>query len=185
MRTLQDHFLIAMPAMGDPNFNGTVTYLCKHSDEGALGIIINRPLDIELGEVFRQHSFDILDDAQAHRPVMGGGPVQPGVGFVLHQSEDDYESTLESAGAAIKVTVSRDILSAMAQGQGPQPALVALGYAGWDAGQLESELAANAWLSAPADPAIVFDTPFQERWAAAAALLGVDISQLSSYSGHA
>jgi putative transcriptional regulator len=185
MRTLQDHFLIAMPAMGDPNFNGTVTYLCKHSDQGALGIIINRPLDIHLGEVFRQHAFDILDDEQAGQPVMGGGPVHPGIGFVLHQSEDDYESTLESAGAQIKVTLSKDILSAMAQGQGPEPALVALGYAGWDAGQLESELAANAWLSTPADPAIVFDTPFQDRWAAAAALLGVDISQLSSYSGHA
>jgi putative transcriptional regulator len=185
MRTLQDHFLIAMPAMGDPNFNGTVTYLCKHSDQGALGIIINRPLDIQLGEVFRQLSFDVLDDDQADRPVLGGGPVQPGVGFVLHQSDDDYESTLDSGGADIKVTVSKDILSAMAQGQGPQPSVVALGYAGWDAGQLESELAANAWLSTPADPAIVFDTPFKKRWAAAAGLLGVDISQLSSYSGHA
>ncbi len=137
------------------------------------------------GGGFRQLSFDVLDDKQADRPVLGGGPVQPGVGFVLHQSEDDYESTLDSDGAEIKVTVSKDILSAMAQGQGPQPAVVALGYAGWDAGQLESELAANAWLSTPADPAIVFDTPFQKRWTAAAALLGVDISQLSSYSGHA
>ena len=107
------------------------------------------------------------------------------MGFVLHRSEYDYESTLESDGADIKVTMSKDILSALAQGQGPQPALVALGYAGWEAGQLESELANNAWLSAPADPGIVFDTPFSERWAAAAALLGVDISQLSSYSGHA
>lgn len=185
MRTLQNHFLIAMPAMGDPNFNGTVTYLCQHSEQGALGIIINRPLDIQLGEVFRQHAFEILDDEQANQPVMGGGPVQPGVGFVLHQSEDDYESTLEITGAEIKVTVSKDILSAMARGQGPQPALVALGYAGWDAGQLESELAANVWLSAPADTAIIFNTPFQKRWAAAAALLGVDISQLSSYAGHA
>ena len=185
MRTLQDHFLIAMPAMGDPNFDGTVTYLCKHSDEGALGIIINRPLDIQVSEVFRQLSFEEWDDEQAERPVLGGGPVQPGMGFVLHRSEEDYETTIESAGAEIKVTVSKDILSAMAQGQGPQPAVVALGYAGWEAGQLESELASNAWLSAPADPAIVFDTPYPERWAAAAALLGVDISQLSSYSGHA
>ena len=185
MRTLQDHFLIAMPAMGDPNFDGTVTYLCTHSDEGALGIVINKPLDIQLGEVFRQLSFDVLDDDQAAQPVLGGGPVKPGMGFVLHQSEHDYESTLENDGAEIKVTMSKDILSALAQGQGPQPALVALGYAGWEAGQLESELANNAWLSAPADPEIVFETPFRERWAAAAALLGVDISQLSSYSGHA
>ena len=185
MKTLQDQFLIAMPAMGDPNFDGTVTYLCTHSDEGALGIIINRPLDIQLGEVFRQLSFNVLDGDQADRPVLGGGPVQPGMGFVLHKSDDDYESTLDNSGADIKVTMSKDILSALAQGQGPQPSLVALGYAGWEAGQLESELANNAWLSAPADPAIVFDTPFPERWAAAAALLGVDISQLSSYSGHA
>ena len=185
MKTLQDQFLIAMPAMGDPNFDGTVTYLCTHSDEGALGIIINRPLDIHLSEVFRQLSFDVLDDNQANQPVLSGGPVQPGMGFVLHRSEHDYESTLESDGAEIKVTMSKDVLSALAQGQGPQPALVALGYAGWEAGQLESELANNAWLSAPADPGIVFDTPFSERWAAAAALLGVDISQLSSYSGHA
>ncbi len=185
MRTLQDNFLIAMPAMGDPNFDGTVTYICKHSDNGALGIIINRPLNIQVAEVFRQLAFDVVDDQQADRPVLGGGPVEPGMGFVLHQSEDDYESTLATAGADIKVTVSKDILSAMARGQGPQPVLVALGYAGWEAGQLESELAANAWLSTPADPAIVFDTPFQDRWAAAAALLGVDISQLSSYSGHA
>ena len=185
MRTLQDHFLIAMPAMGDPNFNGTVAYLCKHSDQGALGIIINRPLDIQVREVFRQLSFDVLDNEQADRPVLGGGPVQPDMGFVLHQSEADYDSTLDTTGAEIKVTVSKDILRGMAQGQGPQPALVALGYAGWDAGQLESEIAANAWLSAPADPVIVFDTPFHERWAAGAALLGVDISQLSSYSGHA
>ncbi len=185
MQTLQNHFLIAMPAMGDPNFNGTVTYLCKHSEEGALGIIINRPLDIQVAEVFQQLSFDVVDDEQAEQPVLGGGPVQPGMGFVLHQSEAGYESTLEITGADIKVTVSKDILSAMAQGQGPQPALVALGYAGWEAGQLESELAANAWLSTPADPAIVFGTPFTDRWAAAAALLGVDISQLSTYSGNA
>ena len=185
MRTLQNHFLIAMPAMGDPNFNGTVTYLCKHSDQGALGIIINKPLDMQVGEVFRQLAFDVVDDKQADRPVLGGGPVHPGMGFVLHRSDDDFESTLETSGAEIKVTVSKDILSAMAQGQGPKPAVVALGYAGWEAGQLESELAGNAWLSAPADPTIIFDTPFQDRWAAAAALLGVDISQLSTYSGHA
>jgi putative transcriptional regulator len=185
MRSLQNHFLIAMPAMGDPNFDGTVTYLCKHSEDGALGIIINKPLEMQVGEVFRQLDFDVGDGIEVDRPVLGGGPVQPGMGFVLHRSDTDYETTLDPLGADIKVTVSKDILSAMAQGQGPKPALVALGYAGWEAGQLESELAGNAWLSAPADPAIVFDTPFQDRWAAAAALLGVDISQLSTYSGHA
>jgi len=185
MRTLQNHFLIAMPAMGDPNFSGTVTYLCQHSDEGALGIIINRPLDMQVGEVFRQLDFDVVDSDQSERPVLGGGPVKPGMGFVLHQSDEDFESTLDTKGADIRVTVSKDILSAMASGKGPQRALVALGYAGWEAGQLEAELAANAWLSAPADPEIVFETPFQERWEAAAGILGVDIHQLSTYSGNA
>ncbi len=185
MRTLQNHFLIAMPSTGDPNFEGTVTYLCKHSTKGALGIIINRPLEMQVGEIFRQLSFDVIDTAQANSRVLGGGPVQPSTGFVLHRSDEKYESTLDSNGAEIKVTVSKDILNAMAQGQGPKPAAVALGYAGWEPGQLESEIASNAWLSAPADAAVVFDTPFQDRWASAAALLGIDISMLSIYSGHA
>ena len=185
MSTLQNHFLIAMPNMRDPNFNGTVTYLCKHDDQGALGIIINRPLDMQVSEIFRQLSFDIVDEDQAERPVLGGGPVQTDMGFVLHQSEEDYDTTLNPADVGIKVTVSQDILDSMARGEGPQPALVALGYAGWDPGQLEAELAANAWLSVPAEPTIMFDTPFEKRWEAAAALLGVSISQLSTYAGHA
>ena len=185
MQTLQDHFLIAMPAMGDPNFNETVTYICEHSeDDGALGIIVNRPLEMQLGEIFRQLSLDVEDQSHAQAPVLSGGPVHRDRGFVLHKSEESYESTLETA-TGIKVTMSQDILSSMARGGGPELAVVALGCAGWEAGQLESELAANAWLSAPADPAIVFDTPFELRWSAAAGLLGVDISQLSSYAGHA
>jgi len=182
---LHNHFLIAMPAMKDPNFNGTVTYLCKHDEHGALGIIINRPLDMQVAEIFRQLSFDVLDEEQAERPVLGGGPVQPEMGFVLHQSDETYDKTLNPADTGIKVTVSQDILNSMARGGGPQPALVALGYAGWDPGQLEAELAANAWLSVPASSSILFDTPFEERWEAAASLLGVNISQLSSYAGHA
>lgn len=185
MSTLQDHFLIAMPSMKDPNFNATVTYLCKHDDQGALGIIINRPLDMQVAEIFDQLSFEIVDEVQAERPVLGGGPVQTDRGFVLHQSDEIYDTTLNPADVGIKVTVSKDILDSMARGQGPEPALVALGYAGWDPGQLEAELATNAWLSVPADPTILFDTPFEKRWAAAAGLLGVDISQLSSYAGHA
>ena len=182
---LNNHFLIAMPSMKDPNFNGTVTYLCKHDEKGALGIIINRPLDMQVAEIFRQLSFDVIDETQADRPVLGGGPVQREMGFVLHQSEETYDKTLNPAETGIKVTVSQDILNSMARGEGPKPALVALGYAGWDPGQLEAELAANAWLSVPANPTILFDTPFDERWEAAAALLGVSISQLSSYAGHA
>jgi len=184
MRTLQNHFLIAMPALGDPNFDGTVTYLCKHTDEGALGLIVNRPLDMQVAEVFEQLDLEVRDRRQAEQPVLAGGPVQPGIGFVLHRSDDVFESTLD-ATSAIKVTVSQDILRAMATGEGPWPNVVALGYAGWEAGQLEAELAANAWLSVPAVPEIIFDTPYDQRWAAAAGLLGVSIGQLTSYAGHA
>jgi putative transcriptional regulator len=184
MRTLEDHFLIAMPAMGDPNFDHTVTYLCKHDAEGALGIVINRPGDMLIGEVFRQLGLAIVDERQAQKTVLSGGPVQPDRGFVLHLSDSDYDSTL-AAASGLKVTVSQDILADMAGGNGPEPVLVALGYAGWSPGQLEAELAANAWLCAPADPAIVFDTPLEQRWTAAVGLLGVDVGQLSNYAGHA
>jgi len=184
MSTLQHHFLIAMPAMGDPNFDGTVTYLCKHNEEGALGIIINRLLDMQVADIFEQLDLEIVDTRQAEQPALAGGPVQPSTGFVLHQDNRKFESTLDN-GAPVKVTVSQDVLQSMAAGDGPWPALVALGYAGWEAGQLEAEIAANAWLSVPADPSLIFDTPFDQRWTAAAGLLGVNISQLTSYAGHA
>jgi putative transcriptional regulator len=184
MRTLEDHFLIAMPAMGDPNFNQTVTYLCKHDAEGALGIIINRPGEMLLGEVLQQLGLDVRDERLAGHTVLAGGPVQPERGFVLHREGKDYESTIR-ADSGIRVTVSQDILSEVAAGNGPEQVIVALGYAGWAPGQLEAELAANAWLCAPADAAIVFDTPFEQRWAAGVGLLGVEIGQLSNYAGHA
>jgi len=184
VRSLQDHFLIAMPAMGDPNFNETVTYICKHDEEGAMGIVINRPTDMLLAEIFRQLSLEPADPRLAELPVLAGGPVQRDRGFVVHRSDRHYDSTLET-GAGIKITVSQDILAAMARGEGPEPVLVALGYAGWDSGQLEAEIAANAWLSVPADHKVLFETPFEQRWRAAAGLLGVDIHQLASYAGHA
>ena len=184
MRTLQDHFLIAMPAMGDPNFNETVTFVCKHDDEGAMGIVINRPTDMLLGEVFRQLSIEPGEPRAAALPVLAGGPVQRDRGFVIHGSDHPYESTLETE-AGIRISVSQDVLADIANGDGPDPVLVALGYAGWDAGQLEAELAANAWLSVPADRSVLFDTPFEQRWRAAAGLLGVEIHQLASYAGHA
>jgi len=182
--SLEGHFLIAMPAMGDPNFNETVTLLCKHDSEGALGIVINRPTDMRVGEIFRQLSLAVVAADEAERPVLAGGPVHRDRGFVLHRSDQHYQSTLATTGG-LKLTASADVLSAMAAGEGPEPSLVALGYAGWESGQLEAEFAANAWLSVPADPAIIFDTPFEQRWAAAAGLLGVDLSQLASYAGHA
>jgi putative transcriptional regulator len=184
MNTLEGQFLIAMPGMRDPNFSETVAFLCKHNAEGALGIIINRKADMDLSEIFTQLGFSVSDNTNAAQPVMSGGPVQPDRGFVIHRSAAEFESTVDP-DADVKVTVSQDILKNIATGDGPAPVLVALGYAGWEPGQLEAELAANAWLSAPADPAIIFETPVAERWRAAAALLGIDIRNVASYAGHA
>ena len=184
MRSLQDHFLIAMPAMDDPNFNTTVTYLCKHDADGALGVVINRPSDTSLGELLGQLDIKPFDQAQAARPVLRGGPVELERGFVLHRSPRPFEVTIDTGGD-IRVTVSSDILSALARGEITEPYIVALGYAGWGRGQLEAELLANAWLTVEADPAIVFETPFDQRWTAAVGLLGVDAHQITSYAGHA
>ena len=182
---LENNLLIAMPSVKDPNFDGTVTYVCKHDEKGAMGIIINRPLKMRVSEIFNQLSFDTVDNKQAEQLVLGGGPIQQEMGFVLHQSNESYDKTLNPSDLEIKVTISQDILSSMAQGKGPQTSLVALGYAGWDPGQLETELSENTWLSVPANPVILFDTPFDKRREAASALLGIKISQLSAYAGHA
>jgi putative transcriptional regulator len=184
MQSLQDHFLIAMPAMADPNFNQTVTYICKHDAEGAFGIVINRPSDLSLGEMLSQLAIDLTDRSLAERPVMHGGPVEPERGFVLHRSEQTYEGTL-SASAEIKLTSSPDVLAALGRGRGPEPVLVALGYAGWGRGQLEVELGSNTWLTVPANPAIIFETPCEQRWTAALGLPGVDIRRITQYAGHA
>ena len=184
MHSLADHFLIAMPAMGDPNFNETVTYVCKHDDAGALGLVVNRPIDMSLGAVLAQLKLETADGEMAARPVVRGGPVEPERGFVLHRSAQPLETTIDTGGE-IRVTMSPDVLDALARGELEGPALVALGYAGWAPGQLEAELGANAWLSVLADSAIVFSTPFAERWSAAVGLFGVDIHQIASYAGHA
>jgi len=170
--------------MTDPNFHRTVTYICEHSEHGALGLVINRPLEMDLGEIFEQLALEKADPKAADIPILRGGPVQMERGFVIHESPDEWEATAPVANS-IRVTTSRDILSAMASGTGPKRAVVALGYAGWGAGQLEQELAANTWLSGPASSKIVFDTPSEERWMAAAALLGIDLNLLSSDTGHA
>ena len=182
---LTNHFLIAMPGMGDPNFHQTVTYLCEHNNNGAMGLVINRPMNLKLGEVFAQMSMESPATDYSDQQVLQGGPVHPDRGFVLHgPSDDSWDSTLEVT-SEIRVTTSRDILSAMATGSGPDNAIVALGYAGWSAGQLEEELVANAWLSVPATAAIIFDTPYDERWKAAARLIGIDLNTLSTDAGHA
>jgi putative transcriptional regulator len=184
MQSLQDHFLIAMPAMADPNFNETVTYISKHDTDGAFGIVINRPTDLSLGEMLGQLAIDLADRSLAERPVMHGGPVEPERGFVLHRSEQVFEATLCS-GPEIKLTSSPDILAALGRGTGPDPVLVALGYAGWGRGQLEAELGSNTWLTVPANPAIIFETPLEQRWTAALGLPGVDIRRITQYAGHA
>lgn len=179
-----NQLLIAMPGMLDPNFSTTVTLICEHNDEGALGIVINRPTTLKMGGLFEQLSVEDADPEAAERPVLSGGPVGIERGFVLHGPEFSYENTLPVSDD-IRLTLSRDIIDAMAAGKGPTKTLVALGYAGWDAGQLESEMLANSWLNVPASPEIVFDTPFAERWDLAARTLGIDIGAMATDAGHA
>jgi putative transcriptional regulator len=181
---LSGQFLIAMPAMGDPNFDHTVTYICEHNGDGALGIVINRPSGMTLGEILEQMQLASTDAGLSDQPVLQGGPVQPERGFVIHDSSDEFGATL-AVTDGLKVTTSRDILVAMAEGRGPARAVVALGYAGWGAGQLELEMTANAWLTAPASADIIFSMPFEQRWESAASLLGIDIKSLGSEAGHA
>jgi len=182
---LTNQLLIAMPTMGDPNFAQTVTLVCDHSPRGALGLILNKPLPMRMGEVFDQLEIAApAEGAPRDRHVLRGGPMQTDRGFVVHRAGGDWDSTLKVSDT-IHVTTSRDILAAIARGTGPEEAVVALGYAGWDGGQLEEEIRANAWLSAPVDSGIIFDLPFESRWRAAARLLGVDLSRLSPQSGNA
>jgi len=181
---LTDHFLIAMPSLADPNFHGTVTYICAHSEEGAMGIVINRPLDIPLGEMLDHLEIAVADASLARRLVLHGGPVQRERGFVIHEPAGEWDSVLK-VNERIGIATSRDILDAVARGEGPARVVVALGYAGWGAGQLEREVLDNAWLSGPADSSIIFDLPYEERWASATRMLGVDPDRLVGGAGHA
>ena len=182
--SLTNQLLIAMPGMQDPNFSTTVTLVCEHNDVGALGIVINRPLTLKLGGLFEQLDVEGPDPEAAENPVLLGGPVGPERGFVLHGGEPEYENSI-AVSSEISLTLSRDVLDAMAAGSGPDKSLVALGYAGWQPGQLEDEMLANSWLSVPASTDIVFDTPFAERWSQAAQTIGIDIAQISTDAGHA
>ncbi len=182
--SLSNHFLIAMPTLEDPNFHHTTTFICEHDDDGALGVVINRPLEIQLGEILLHMDIRTDDIELASRAVYMGGPVQSDRGFVLHEPIGDWEATLKVTDS-IGITSSRDILAAIAAGEGPDNSIITLGYAGWGAGQLEQELAQNTWLSGPADRKIVFDMPPEQRWLAAAALIGVDLHLISNETGHA
>jgi len=182
---LNNHFLIAMPALEDPNFFHSVTYICEHNEQGAMGIVINQPLDISLSDVLSHMQISVNEnEGLGATPVYLGGPVQTERGFVLHEPLGHWDSMLEITDS-MGVTTSRDILQALNEGNGPSRSLVALGYAGWGEGQLEHELVENAWLTCPADSAIIFDTPIENRWTAAAASLGIDINTLSDGFGHA
>ena len=181
---LANHFLIAMPAMVDPHFAKTLTLICEHNDQGALGVVINRPIEMNLHGLLEQLGITLDTTDFKSVPVLFGGPVQVDRGFVLHTPHGDWQSTL-AVGSDLGLTTSKDVLEAVARGEGPRHTLVTLGYAGWAPGQLEHELAQNAWLTVPARPEVIFDLPAEERLAAAMGLLGVDYAKLSDVAGHA
>ena len=184
MSYFDQQFLIAMPGLNDPNFDHGVTLMCQHTAEGALGITINHGSDLTLKDVLSQLDIACDDPELASRPVLHGGPVQRERGFVLHSPGPVFESTTEVA-PGIMITTSRDILEAIAEHRGPEKFVIALGYSGWGAGQLEEEIKANAWLHASADSAIVFDLPLEQRWPQAVASLGIDVARLQPTGGHA
>lgn len=184
-RFLGNHFLIAVPAMSDPNFSRSVTLVCQHNAEGAMGLMLNRVSEYRLGDVLEQMQIHTENQSLAAAPVLIGGPVQPERGFVLHEpGPEQWDSTFR-VSEELSLTTSRDILAAMARGEGPQRSLIALGYAGWSEGQLEFELKDNAWITVAADRSILFDTPLEQRWSASARLMGIDLTLLTDYAGHA
>lgn len=181
---LRDHFLLAMPSLSQSLFSQSITYICEHGESGAMGIIINQPLDLSVAEIFEHLQIATARDFSAI-PVLAGGPVQIDHGFVLHRNgATSWDASLKVT-PEITLTTSRDILRAIADDSGPPDHLIALGYAGWSAGQLEQELAANNWLTLPADSDIIFSTPVERRVDAAAALLGIDMNLISGSAGHA
>lgn len=182
--SLANQLLIALPALEDPNFSRTVALICQHDSDGAMGVVVNRTSEYTLGDVFEQMGIESADEALRGQRVLAGGPVHPERGFVLHDGDRAWDSTLAVADG-LYVTTSRDVLEAMARGDGPANAAVALGCAGWGAGQLEFELTENSWLTVPADAELLFRTPLEARWQAAAGRIGVDMTRVADYSGHA
>jgi putative transcriptional regulator len=189
---LTHHFLIAMPGLEDEAFARSVVYLCEHSARGALGLVINKPSDIKLSHLFEKVELPLGRGDLAASPVFHGGPVQTERGFVLHEpvfaadaapEEPVYAATLTIPGG-LEMTTSKDVLEAMSTGAGPRKVLVSLGYSAWGEGQLESELAENSWLHVSADPAVIFDTPVDQRYDKALSLLGLQSWMLSPEAGH-
>lgn len=185
---LTNHFLVAMPTMQDPNFKHSVIYVCEHNDEGAMGIIINQPIEISIADMLEQinveRTLPVVNPLSLEYPVLNGGPVAEDRGFVLHTLQADYDSSI-TITPQLAVTTSLDILSQLGTQQAPEQFVVALGYAGWDEGQLEQELADNNWLTIEANNTIIFSTPIDQRWHQAIAILGVSPANLSSDIGHA
>ena len=185
---LTNQFLIAMPGMADGTFEGAVVYLCEHTEDGALGLVINKPIDIKLKNLFEKVELKLDRHELGEQPVYFGGPVQTERGFVLHEKRAagavQYSSTMSIRGG-LEMTTSKDVLEALADGSGPPKVLVTLGYSGWEAGQLEDELGRNGWLTVDADPAVIFDTPIEQRYNRAVGLLGIDPRMLSQEAGHA
>ena len=181
--SFKDHFLVAMPGLPDPNFQQAVAYICEHHENGAMGIVVNQPTKLTAKELFTHLDLDIHDTIDDKEPLFYGGPVQKERGFVLHSSDKSWENTLPIANG-ISLTGSKDILADIACDNGPQHAIIALGYAGWDAGQLEAEIGANSWLTVPADKQIIFETECDQRWSCAARKLGIDVNLIASQAGH-
>ncbi len=185
---LTNQFLIAMPGMADDTFAGSVIYLCEHTEKGALGLVINKPIDITLKNLFDKVELTLHTAALAEQPVYFGGPVQTERGFVLHEkignADSPYNSTLSIPGG-LEMTTSKDVLEALSHGGGPKRLLITLGYSGWGAGQLEDEIGRNGWLNVDAAPEIIFDTPVDQRYGRAISLLGIDPNMLSQDAGHA
>jgi putative transcriptional regulator len=183
LNSLTNHFLIAMPGLSDPLFAHSLTYLCEHNAAGAMGIIVNRPLDLCWRDIFEQ--LELEGRCNADQSVLAGGPVHTDRGFILHTSNGQHWDSSLVITEEVALTTSMDIITRLANGSGPEKSLMALGYAGWGAGQLEEELAANSWLTLPADLTILFDIPFADKAAMAAATLGVNLDLLSAHAGHA
>ena len=181
---LRNQFLLAMPSLADPHFQRTLTYLCDHTEHGAMGVVVNRPMALTVGEILQHLEIEPTAEAIAQQPVHYGGPVEPERGFILHSPPGHWEGSMPLTDE-LALTTPRDILEALARGEGPEKALLTLGYSGWGAGQLEDEIANNAWLTGPVHNDILFEMPAEDRLATAAARMGVDLSRLSSDAGHA
>jgi putative transcriptional regulator len=181
-------FLVAMPGLGSDEFAGAVVYMCEHNERGALGLVINKPIEIKLGKLFDKVDLTLTREDLKEAPVYYGGPVQTERGFVLHERLDEdgghYNSSMKLPGG-LEMTTSKDVLEALSNGAGPRKLLVTLGYSGWAAGQLEDEMRRNSWINVPAAPEVIFDTPIEQRYRKALSLIGIDAHMLSQEAGHA